>query len=433
MELRLDVCMCQAAAALVTSFCTTIELLLAQNDRVGLEQIGALGYMVQWESLLSTNGDEKGMVEDFVASVGYLRCFGFRFVREFAAGSAAPTHGASPPRSSAARRRWQRALCKVRALSAFARGSPSFEVRTGAASSRRLACTDRLQLRAEGASYVFLVRLPGQLWSRLPASLRAKARPIRVVPVLFQQGINEKAKLNDYIGGNAMEKDINRMHLNHITQYCRGVKRFLHQRAQLGQPQPPLTAAAGDSAAQGVGPELAGSKEAIAMRIAELEKLEGALAHAVALESPTQRNYDILFCAASLTNALRGGRVTSCKSGKDRTAMSVTLEQSALLCRNHDAQLPLRPLGTCARGGPGDGGGGGGAGGGGAANGVSVQQLALANMMRLNGLRLTNAQKNMGEAKYAFNVVQRKMLPEPYRPPVEALVSISRGARKSIT
>ena len=45
------------------------------------------------------------------------------------------------------------------------------------------------------------------------------------------------------------------------------------------------------------------------------------------------------------------------------------------------------------------------------------QQLWAANIMREHGVRIANSQKNVGKAKFAFNVFQRKMLPKMYRPP----------------
>lgn len=47
------------------------------------------------------------------------------------------------------------------------------------------------------------------------------------------------------------------------------------------------------------------------------------------------KNVEFLLIVERLVCCLHGGRLTSCKSGKDRTAMSVTLEECCSLRNNH--------------------------------------------------------------------------------------------------
>jgi hypothetical protein len=87
---------------------------------------------------------------------------------------------------------------------------------------------------------------------------------------------------------------------------------------------------------------------------------------------------------ALLTRVLSGGRVTMCKSGKDRTSMAVTLEHGALL--QEHGMAPAQ----CAR---------------------------AVHTMRRRGVRRENVRLNTQRRLYAFNMVQRMALPEAYHPP----------------
>jgi inositol polyphosphate-4-phosphatase len=83
-----------------------------------------------------------------------------------------------------------------------------------------------------------------------------------------------------------------------------------------------------------------------------------------------------------------GCRIICCKSAKDRTAMAITWEQSRILYEEHGLS-------------------------------ESTYQLSM-NLMRSEGVRRFNVFKNTGQSSYAFNLIQRNLLPTVYRPPESA-------------
>lgn len=98
-----------------------------------------------------------------------------------------------------------------------------------------------------------------------------------------------------------------------------------------------------------------------------------------------EKNTEVLVLTERLVRALRGGRITSCKSGKDRTSMAITAEQAGLLHERH---------------------------------GVSEGEMAeLTERMRTSGVRWLNMRKNLPMGVYAFNWLQQRLLPEGYRAP----------------
>ncbi len=94
---------------------------------------------------------------------------------------------------------------------------------------------------------------------------------------------------------------------------------------------------------------------------------------------------------------LKALRVTFCKSGKDRTGMAVTLEQSRHLQKKYGVGTKEKDM------------------------------IANANIMREYGTRLDVVEKNIKKRVYAINSIQANFLPEMYKPPVNVLEDLIRN------
>mmetsp|Transcript_91265 Transcript_91265/g.274063 ORF Transcript_91265/g.274063 Transcript_91265/m.274063 type:complete len:92 (+) Transcript_91265:232-507(+) len=89
---------------------------------------------------------------------------------------------------------------------------------------------------------------------------------------------------------------------------------------------------------------------------------------------------------------MRGARLVSCKSAKDRTSMSVTAEQVELLHRWHE--LP------------------------------EERADAVLDSMRRVGVRMHNTFQNVGKKGYAFNTLQRMFFPKSLRATADTTVRV---------
>ena len=92
----------------------------------------------------------------------------------------------------------------------------------------------------------------------------------------------------------------------------------------------------------------------------------------------------VLLLASDLVRELAGSIAICCKSGKDRTGMAVTLEQTRALGRD---------LGV-------------------------FDEVHVCKVLRRHGVRRPNIELNTDQDKFAFNAVQVKSLPRCYRPPI---------------
>lgn len=96
-----------------------------------------------------------------------------------------------------------------------------------------------------------------------------------------------------------------------------------------------------------------------------------------------EKNVGILLKSSAVCRMLSGSSGILCKSGKDRTSMGVTLDQSLDLASNANV----------------------------------VHGKEAIRLMRKHGVRRMNVYANTGQAMYAFNNFQYQMLPKCYRPP----------------
>ncbi|KDO29981.1 hypothetical protein SPRG_05170 [Saprolegnia parasitica CBS 223.65] len=236
-----------------------------------------------------------------------------------------------------------------------------------------LACAPEkpLSLSVVHGRFRVAVGVPAAHFASLDARLQS-GHVIKVTSVLFTQGINEMQSLANMVGsatGLTLQARVNRESFQSLQQYHRA---FLEMQKELN----------------------------VSMRfrlnndtmLDALMPLVGRNASKVKAPSHTW----MLLEASDITRRLNGVRVTCCSTGADRAAMSATLEQARILYSKRSANTN-------------------------ASNEDNELLKARANTMREYGVRIAVAMKNSGRYEYAFNSIQRKLLPELYRPPVSTI------------
>lgn len=283
----------------------------------------------------------------------------------------------------------------------------------------------RVDPAAQAGRFVVVLRMPYALYAALGQAT------FELVPVLFSQGLDarqsianrraafEGAKLNYSRSGDKKAStplddedaslgelpDDEELSEPSVLESATGLQRLLNAEAL-------------DSLTQ-YSRALRETDAALAPLRLAVDKERHAAAEG---NKPLEKHWLVLVEAERAVRALDAALCVFCKSGKDRTGMIVTLHNALFFRRPNDPPNPPAEL---------------------AVNDDAV--LARANLLREFGVRLRLCEKNTGRRKvrsvlciacagltlyfqsqFAFNVIQRKFLPPPLRPPlsvIEDLVS----------
>ncbi|VDD82851.1 unnamed protein product [Mesocestoides corti] len=200
----------------------------------------------------------------------------------------------------------------------------------------------------------FVLTIPRCAWARAPSECQARGR-IRLSPhpYHFNVGINEQQTFAERLERVGMQSSINTRGLNSLQAY------FDKYTKKFGAPNKTST------------------NQDVCDVLSSLR---------YALESNKSKPVEVLKLASEISMALNAVRFTSCKSAKDRTGMSVSLEQARWLL---DVE------------------------------GMHKDSFSPAlKCLRSTGLRLSNVEKNINSRKYSFTRLQLLSFPRAYRPPL---------------
>jgi hypothetical protein len=175
-------------------------------------------------------------------------------------------------------------------------------------------------------------------------------KQIKVYPILVNVGINEQAISSNILGDNLLQKFINTEAIVKLQNYYLKCQNDIKDE---------------------------GTNQRLNYLLYKLKTNKSFI--------NDSRPIELLHIVGECTRLMFGLRATNCKSGKDRTGVSVSLEQAQILL--HETKLNPTLLQT------------------------------ILDDLRRNGTRIFIIEKNIGARRYAFNRIRYFLLPKLYKPP----------------
>lgn len=365
----------QLLPTLVAAAADTLAQKLTEKNEKFFVQISRIGLLVNWSCLLSTIGKEMAMLEDFIPVIQDTRVV-LQFERS---------------------------------------GSPECdeEEKEGAIitpDDLEVVLVNSVPKHQQPGEFEITMSLPGAVfdWLESCSELHGALR-VDIKPVVLLQGVNEQQTLADVKWGvTRFEEEVNRGALSSLEEYVRAFKSLSKETRvpASGSEESSLprsiqsfsladagSALNAEEVMDAEDPEPGGPLPperilSFSERTSGTEKsLDDLLLATRRLiderSSSKEKIPGILIQGGILARRMNGARITSCKSGKDRTSMLHTLEVSQLVM--HNATLNRIASGQ--------------------------EQVVLDHLRGRAGVRLRNCKENCGAAAYAFNSLQLKVKP----------------------
>jgi hypothetical protein len=402
--LRRIYCLSQILSIAINSFIYKLELVIENHiSSYFFERWFSFGFLILFECLLSVNGKERAMLEDTRTAVEMIQLYHLRLLPS-------PSPALNHPNSS---HQWYREQYQSLGSVTGAGSGPTEERKKKRKwlESISLQTTDVHVLGRE-----VLIFVPEDTLRSLPETIFTTIMTVGAVfslkTALFSQGIDIMQSMTNAwdshesgLSSRDLQYQINLQGLQQLNTYCELVQPVQTLSAsppppstsfsefKEGGPPTPPTLTPTSSSSSNTGPQGASAGTSTGHLYSGLKQeahpLTDILSTLLLTTNINEKNVEMLIEVERIGRILGACRVTFCKSGKDRTGMAITLEQSRLLGENFD----------CGQ--------------------SSERIIRDANMMRQYGTRLMVAEKNIGRAIYAINRLQIKFLPLFYRPPIQ--------------